>query len=53
MEKCIICDYNSNEVDIVNGLCSVHTCEICGKEGYATEFDDGTILCEKHENERK
>ena len=53
MEECTVCGYNSNEVDIVNGLCSVHTCETCGQEGYATEFDDGTILCEKHENERK
>ena len=53
MEECTVCGYNSNEVDIVNGLCSVHTCETCGQEGYATEFDNGTILCEKHENERK
>ena len=50
MDECKVCGYNSNEVDIVNQLCSVHTCEICKNEGYATG-PNGTILCEEHEDE--
>lgn len=48
LDKCKICDYTSDEVDITNQLCSVHTCEICGNEGYATG-PNGDILCEEHE----
>jgi hypothetical protein len=48
MDECKVCGYNSSEVDIINQLCSVHTCEICKHEGYATG-PNGTILCEEHE----
>lgn len=44
---CKVCGYNSFEVLIVNDLCSVHTCETCGAEGYATS--SGAILCGEHE----
>jgi predicted nucleic-acid-binding Zn-ribbon protein len=47
METCQVCGYTSQEVRIVNNLCSVHTCEKCGAEGYASG-DVGAILCEKH-----
>lgn len=47
MELCLVCGYTSEEVTITNELCSVHTCEKCGEEGYATG-DSGDILCEKH-----
>ena len=46
MSKCKICDYSEREVTIINELCSVHTCEICKKEGYATELE-GKILCDE------
>ena len=48
--ECYICGYNSKECDIVNNLCSVHTCEICGSEGFAYG-DEGKILCDTHEVE--
>jgi hypothetical protein len=44
---CKICGYTSQEVTIINELCSVHTCEFCGDEGYASG-DEGRILCEPH-----
>jgi len=47
VEICRVCGYTSQEVRIENGLCSVHTCEKCGAEGYASG-DKGDILCEKH-----
>jgi len=47
MSKCSVCDYTDKECDIINDLCSVHTCEKCGAEGYATG-DEGKILCESH-----
>ena len=48
MSECKICGYNSSEVLIINNLCSVHTCEICKGEGYATA-PNGAILCDTHE----
>ena len=48
MSECKICGYNSSEVLIINNLCSVHTCEICKREGYATA-PNGAILCYTHE----
>lgn len=47
MSNCEICGYLDTEVDIVDGLCSVHRCEDCGAEGYATG-PDGYIKCEQH-----
>ena len=47
MNECKICGYDETECDIVNNLCSVHTCEICGEEGYASP-PNGDILCEEH-----
>lgn len=47
MSECYICGYTSEEVIIVNSLCSVHTCEECGGEGFATG-DDGRIFCDTH-----
>ena len=44
---CQICGYTSQEVLIINELCSVHTCEVCGSEGFASP-PDGRILCEPH-----
>jgi len=44
---CQICGYTSAEVTIINELCSVHTCEVCGAEAYASG-DKGRILCEPH-----
>jgi hypothetical protein len=44
---CKICGYTSEEVTIINELCSVHTCEVCGAEAYASG-DKGRILCEPH-----
>jgi hypothetical protein len=46
MSECKICGYNSDEVLIVNNLCSVHTCEVCKSEGYADGTFDGRILCD-------
>ena len=45
MSKCKVCDYSEREVTIINELCSVHTCEICKEEGYATALK-GRILCD-------
>ena len=45
MSECKICGYDDFEVLIVNELCSVHTCEICKNEGYATA-PKGRILCD-------
>jgi hypothetical protein len=50
MSKCEVCDYTSDEVLIVNDLCSVHTCEVCGAQGFATQYE-GRILCDEHETE--
>lgn len=47
VSECSICGYTSNECEIVNNLCSVHTCEVCASEGFACG-DDGKILCEVH-----
>lgn len=46
MSECKICGYNSEEVLIVDGLCSVHTCKICKAEGYADGSFGGDILCD-------
>ena len=45
LETCKICSYTSAEVTIVNELCSVHTCETCRAEGYATALN-GRIFCD-------
>ena len=45
MSKCKVCDYNEREVTIINELCSVHTCEVCKQEGYATALN-GRIFCD-------
>ena len=47
INECQVCGYDETECNIVNNLCSVHTCEICGEEGFASP-PKGDILCEKH-----
>ena len=47
LRACKVCGYNSSEVLIVNDLCSVHTCQTCGAEGYAVS--SGAIVCADHE----
>jgi hypothetical protein len=45
MSTCKVCDYSSEEVLIVNDLCSVHTVRSLQDEGYATALV-GRILCD-------
>jgi hypothetical protein len=45
--SCKVCGYDSSLVDIVNDLCSVHTCKVCKREGYASG-NNGRILCTAH-----
>ena len=40
LKTCKICSYTSAEVTIINELCSVHTCEVCGAEAYASGDKD-------------
>ena len=47
VRECRVCGYDSSLVDIVAGLCSVHTCEVCKREGYASG-NHGRILCTAH-----
>ena len=53
MSECKVCGYTDKEVTIVNELCSVHTCEVCKGEGYATELGDGDILCDSCYDSKK
>lgn len=46
MSECKVCGYTDKECDIINELCSVHTCEVCKHEGYANGGFNGRILCD-------
>lgn len=46
MDKCEVCGYTSDEVLIINNLCSVHTCQVCAGQGFADGSFSGKILCD-------